>query len=68
MAGRWLAQHCELHDAPGTVDFQSSEWERFDPVRHAGHITPLDDWIEAQRRKIMDGITDDWRPWHPTPS
>jgi hypothetical protein len=64
LAGRWLAQRCELHDGPETVDFQAPAWERFDPAEHAAMVTGLDDWLERQRALLMDGITDRWQHWH----
>lgn len=36
--GRWLAQHCTVHDTPDVTDDETSELRRFDIVRDAAHI------------------------------
>lgn len=64
---RWREQHCPTHDSPDVADFCAPEWEPFDPVRHAAMVTTLEEQIAAYTRRLSEGVTDDWRPWHPVP-
>lgn len=61
---RWLEQHCVVHDVPAAIDFESPEWEKFDPEGvHAHMVRSLDALAENATRQIRDGVTEDWRTW-----
>ncbi|WP_199515722.1 hypothetical protein [Nucisporomicrobium flavum] len=64
---RWREQHCEVHDSLDVVDFGSPEWEPFDPARNAAMVTSLEEQIAEFARRLREGVTEDWRPWHPVP-
>lgn len=65
---RWLTQHCVIHDSPDTVDFTTPGWEPFDATgMHSAMVTSLEDLIAEHTRKLREGVTAEWRPWHPWP-